>query len=275
MQIAHPNRAKRRRAEGGGTWQLWNRPYAATIYSGMFGFYHFGLSTVLMALALIHFIRRRPDSYWLWIILLLGPLGSLIYLATQALPELHDPGAFEFVGRRSRIRELEFEVSQNPSAGNYEELGQLYLDAGQWAKARECFDHALAQRKDSLDPFYRRALAELQLGDFAAAVRDLEPVVKMRPDYDIHRAAGLLAWAYARVGDTGRAGALFARLMQVSTLTETQLHYAEFLASQGHKAEARQWAERILAKRAGMPGFQRRRERPYFRRARALLRIRG
>jgi len=229
-----------------------------------------------MAAALIHFVRRQPESYWLWVILLLGPIGSLIYLATQALPELRDPGAFKFVGRGRRIRELEYAVSQNPSAGNYEELGQLYLDKGQWSKARACFDRSIAQRTDSLDPFYRRALAELQLGDFTAAVPDLERVVRAQADYDIHRAAGLLAWAYARTGNNQQAEALFSRLIQLSTLTETQLHYAEFLAAQGKPAEARQWAERILAKRAGMPGFQRRRERPYFRQARSLMRsLRG
>ena len=243
----------------------------------MFGFFNFGLpGLILVAAALIHFVRRRPESYWLWVILLLGPIGSLIYLATQALPELRDPGAFKFVGRRSRIRELEFAVSQNPSAGNYEELGQLYLDKGQWAKARACFDRSIAQRSDSPDPFYRRALAEIQLGDFAAAVPDLERVVRAQAGYDIHRAAGLLAWAYARTGNNQQAEALFARLAQLSTLTETQLHYAELLAAEGKPAEARQWAERILVKRAGMPGFQRRSERPYFRQARSLLRsLRG
>ena len=59
--------------------------------------------------------------------------------------------------------------------------------------------------------------------------------------------------------------------MQVSTLTETQYHYAEFLATQGETGEARDWAERILAKRAGMPGFQRRQDRPWFRQTRMLL----
>jgi len=232
----------------------------------MFGFFSFGLpGLLLMAAALVHFIRRQPETYWLWIILFLGPIGSLIYLAAEALPELRDPGAFKFVGRGRRIRELEFEVSQNPSAGNYEELGQLYLDKGNWGKARACFDRALAQRTDSVDPFYRRAIAELQLGDFSAAAQDLERVVRAEPDYDIHRAAGLLAWACARTGRNEEAEALFSRVVQVSTLTETQYHYAEFLASQGKTAEARQWTERILAKRAGMPGFQRRRDRQWFR----------
>ncbi len=238
----------------------------------MFGFFHFGLfGILLMAAALIHFARRQPDSYWLWIILLLGPLGSLIYLAVQAAPELRDPGTFNFMSRNRRIRELEFAVRENPSAGNYEELGQLYLDKSQWEKARACFDHSITQRTDSLDPFYRRALALLQLGNFPAAIDDLERVVRSDAGYDIHRAAGLLAWAYARTGQHEQAAALFSRIVRVSTLTETQYHYAEFLAAQGRAAEAREWAEQIMAKRRTMPGFQRRREGPWFRQTRALL----
>jgi hypothetical protein len=54
-------------------------------------------------------------------------------------------------------------------------------------------------------------------------------------------------------------------------LTETQYHYAEFLAAQGRVAEAREWAQQIMAKRPTMPGFQRRRERPWFRQTRSLL----
>jgi hypothetical protein len=238
----------------------------------MFGIFRWGLPGILLvALALMHFVRRRPDGYWLWLILFLGPLGSLIYLAVEALPELRDPGTFRFVGRGRRTREMEYAVRQNPSAGNYEELGQLYLDAGKWQQARKSFDQAITKRTDSADPFYRRALAELELGDFNAAIPDLEKVVQADPGYDIHRAAGLLAWAYARTGQNEQAEKLFSRVVGVSTLTEMQCHYAEFLATQGRTAEARQQAESILAKRAGMPGFQRRRDRRWFRQTKALL----
>jgi hypothetical protein len=237
----------------------------------MFGLFRWGLSgTILMAAALIHFVRRRPDTYWLFVILFLGPLGSLIYLVVEALPELRDPGAFKFVGRARRISDLESDIRQNPSAANYEELGQLYLDKGQWQRARVCFDRSIAQRSDSPDPFYRRALAELELEDFPAAIQDLERTVRADVGYDFHRAAGLLAWAYARTGQKDLAQSLFNRVLSVSSTTETQYHYAEFLASQGRTAEARQWLDQVLAKRSGMPGFQRRRARPWFRRAKML-----
>lgn len=239
-------------------------------YSFLYLIFRWGL--LLQVVAVVHFIRRRPDGYWLWIILLGGGLGALVYIAVEVIPDLGSLGeSLQFIPRRQRMHELEAEVRINPSAGNYEELGDLYLQNGNLAAARTCFDHAIASRSDSLDPFYRRALAELGLGDFAAAIPDLEKVVAADFSYDIHRAAGLLAHAYGVTGQPQKAAALFDRVTQISTLTETQYHYAEFLAAQGRRDEARDWAERILAKRVGMPGFQRRRDRVWFQRASALL----
>jgi hypothetical protein len=225
-----------------------------------------------MVMALIHFVRRQPSFYWLYLIIFLGPLGALIYLAIEALPELFDPGAFRFFERGRRVREVEANIRQNPSAGNYEELGLLRLDKGDWAGARACFDKALALRTDSLDPFYRRGLAEVELGDFKAARVDLERVATANPSYDFQRAIGLLAFVDWKTGDIERAARLFEQVLRTSTLTETQLNYAEFLAETGHREEAKEQARRIRDKRAQMPGFQRRRERKLFRRNSALLR---
>lgn len=236
-------------------------------------FFSWGLFGILLiAMALVHYVRRKPSYYWLYLIIFLGPLGALIYLAVEWLPELFDPGAFRFVERNRRMHEVETAIRQNPSAGNYEELGLLRLDKGEWAGARACFDRALAQRTDSLDPFYRRGLAEVELGDFAAARADLEHVVSNDAGYDLQRAAGLLALADWKTGNVERARRLFVEVLRTSTLTETQLHYAEFLAEAGERDQARQQALRIRDKRAQMPGFQRRRERKLFRRNDALLR---
>jgi hypothetical protein len=127
-------------------------------------------------------------------------------------------------------------------------------------------------RTDSVDPFYRRALAEIALNDYEAAVADLEEVVRRDPKYDYHRAAGLLAHALGKTGRRDEAGKLFAELTQISTLSETQYHYASFLAAEGRPGEARVWAQKILAKKPTMPNYIRRRERPWFRKANALLR---
>ncbi len=227
---------------------------------------------LLQVAAIVHFIRRRPDGYWLWVILFLGPLGALIYIVAEVLPDAQLlGGAVRGFSRRRRISELQAMVIDNPSAGNYEELGQLYLDEGKFARAKECFDRAISSRTDSPDPFYRRGICAMELGEFAAAVPDLERAVSKDPKYDFSRAPALLAHAYARTGQPDRADALFRKVMETSTLTESQIYYAEFLKSQGRKLEARELLQRVLNKKRTMPGFQKRRERPWFRRASGLL----
>jgi hypothetical protein len=227
---------------------------------------------LLQGFAIIHFICRRPDIYWIYIILFLGPLGALIYIFVEAVPDIGLlRQSFKVFPRRKRISELETIVRDNPSSGNYEELGDLYMDDGRLQLARAAFDKAIAARADTLDPFYRRGVCAIQLGDAAAALPDLERVVSKDPDYDFYRAAGLLAHAYAQTGQKDKAEALFRRTTITSTLSETYLNFAAMLASEGRNAEAREWAQKVLDKKPTMPAYLRRRERPWFRSAREML----
>ncbi len=233
-------------------------------------FYPWGL--LLQGLAIVHFIRRRPDNYWIWVILFLGPVGAIVYLFAEAIPDLGLlRGTVKMFPRRKRIRQLEALVHHNPSAGNYEELGDLYMEDGKIAQARAAFDRAIAARSDTLDAFYRRGACALQLDDPAAAMPDLERVVAKEPGYDFHRAAGLLAHAYAQNGQSERAEELFRQVTARSVSSETYLNFAELLASEGKNTEAREWAQKVLDKRPAMPGYLRRRERPWFRSASKLL----
>jgi hypothetical protein len=227
---------------------------------------------LLQAFAIIHFIRRRPDMYWIFVILFLGPLGALIYILVEVIP---DAGllrtSFKVFPRRKRIRELETIVRDNPSSGNYEELGDLYMDDGRLLPARAAYDKSIGARADTLDPFYRRGVCAILLGDAVAAIPDLQRAVATDLEYDFHRAAGLLAHAYAQTGQKEKAEALFRESTVKSTLSETYLNFAGLLASEGRTSEARQWAQKVLDKRPTMPDYLRRRERPWFRSARALL----
>jgi hypothetical protein len=228
---------------------------------------------LLQALAIIHFIRRRPDTYWIWIILFLGPLGALVYIFAEVIPDFGLLGqSVRGFSRRKRIRELESVVQVNSAVGNFEELGDLLMDEGRLAPARAAFDTAITGGSTTLDPFYRRGACAVLLGDGAAAIPDLTRVVAKEPDYDFHRAAGLLAQAYALTGQKEQAEAQFRRATAASTLSETYLNFSDFLAAQGQTVEAREYARKVLEKKTGMPGYLKRRERPWFRRAQRTLR---
>jgi hypothetical protein len=233
-------------------------------------FYPWGM--VLQALAIVHFVRRRPDAYWLWVILFLGGLGALVYIVVEVVPDA--PllrNSLRGVPRKRRIRQLEAIILENPAVGNLEELADLYLEDRKFVRARELYDRVITPRTDSPDPYYRRGIAALELKDYAAAAADLERVVAMNPKYDFHRAVALLAHAYAQLGQADKADELFQQATAISTQSETYHNYATFLLAQGRKAEAHEWANRILAKKPTMPSYLRRRERPWFRAAKAIL----
>jgi hypothetical protein len=231
-----------------------------------------GPSLVLQAIAIIHFIRRRPDTYWLWIIIMGSGIGAVVYIAVEVIPDLGLLRIqFQGFGRRKRIKQVEAMIHDNPSAGNYEELALLYLDDRKFARAKECYDKSISSRTDSPDPYYRRAICEVELKEFPAALEDLKRVTAKDPNYDFRRAQGLLAHAYANTGHPAEAERNFVQVTQLSTLSETMFNYATFLAMQGRKDEARDLAQRILSKKPAMPSYLRRRERPWFRKASTLL----
>jgi hypothetical protein len=228
-----------------------------------------GFSLLIVIVALVDFIRRKPDLYWLFVILFaFPPIGPLIYIFMEMVPSITaNRGEIKWLERRRRIGRIEAEVRGNPSAGNFEELGMLYLDAGNFRRAKWAYDQALQQRTDSIDTFYRRAKCEVELGQFDTAAKDLEQVVAKDVNYDFGRALGQYAYTLAKTGETAHAATVFQEAAKINTSSEFMVEYAEFLMSQGNKDQAREWAKRVLDKRPLMPAYQRRRERQWLRRA--------
>ena len=85
------------------------------------------------------------------------------------------------------------------------------------------------------------------------------------------RAGGLLADAYARTGQLERADQLFSEVTQISTTPETLYNYASFLKTANRREESREWLQKLQAKKRTLPRYMQRRERPWFRRGKALL----
>ena len=241
-------------------------------------FYPWGL--ILQVIAVVHFVKRRPESYWLWIILIGGPIGAGAYLLVEVIPDTRLlPGVFQGFGRRSRIQNLENQILDNPSAGNYEELGDLHLEEKNYEKARGAYSKAIeaygtrrasGSGNDMLHVFYGRGRSLLGLSDYAGAIPDLERVAGADVKFDYYRASGLLADAYARSGEMAKAEQWFAPAIQFSTTPETLYNYAWFLKAQNRNAEAKEWLDKLTQKKRTLPGYMQRVERPWFRKGQAL-----
>jgi hypothetical protein len=240
----------------------------------MFGlnyfFYPWGY--ILQAVALVHAFRRRPENYWYLIILMGGMLGALAYIFIEVLPDVGVArNAFAGFGRKSQIRTVKTALLDNPSAANYEELGDLLFEEGQFAEARAAYNKCLDVRGGSVHVFYRRAQCAMEAGDFQNALPDLEYVVVTERKYDSYRAAALLAHAYSNTAQDELAEAWFLEVTQYSTISETLFNYALFLKRQKRFQEATEWAGKVLSKQKTLPRYLKRQERPWVQKASALL----
>jgi hypothetical protein len=233
-------------------------------------FYPWGF--IAQIVALVHFFRRRPSGFWLWVIFFGGFLGAVVYIVAEMLPDVALLGhAYRGYGRRSRISVVRTAILDNPSAANFEELGELYWDEKEYAKAREAFNSSIAARSDSPHAFYRRGLCSMELGEPAAAIPDFEHVIRADEKFDSYRAKLMLAQAYAETGREQEAAPLFEEVVQHSNTPETLYLYAAFLKSQKRFDESRDWAQQLLQKQKTLPRYWQRVERPWFRKGQALL----
>src|SRR5258705_6506655 len=83
---------------------------------------------VVQGVALWHFVKRRPEGYWLWIIIFGGVLGAGAYVVVEMIPDLGLlRGTFQGFGRRSRIQNLEIQILDNPSAGDLGGLAGVFF----------------------------------------------------------------------------------------------------------------------------------------------------
>jgi hypothetical protein len=245
--------------------------HGSLLGAGLGSIFRYGI--LFQVAAVIHWSRKRPEAFWLWIIIIGGIIGALAYFLIEGLPDFRNvQRTLRGPARRKRVHVLRALVIQNPSAGNYEELGELLLEEKRYREAKDAFDRALAVRTDSIDPFYRRGLAAFALREDEAAAADLRRVTAADWKYDFCRAASLLGQSLARLGRTEEAMAVFDRLAQTATGAEPLVSAAQFFADHGRPADALEIAGGIAMRDATMPAYQKRRDRTWLRKAKALQR---
>jgi hypothetical protein len=234
-------------------------------------FYPWGF--IAQIAALVHFFwRRRAGFVWLWIIFIGGFVGAAAYFIVEVFSEADLLRmAVERRARKTRISGVEAQILDNPSVANLEELGELYWDERDYTKAREAFDRAVGTGSDASRTFYRRGLCSLELGDAAAAVPDLEFAFRTEPKLDLYRGGMFLARAYAATGRDAEAAEVFSAAMQHTSTPEMLCSYAEFLAAQNRKDEARDLLNRLEETKRTAPRFVQRTERAWFNKGKALL----
>lgn len=203
----------------------------------------------------VHALRRGHPVFWVFLIVFVPLIGCLLYVIMVLLPEASQSRAAQQgskalrkaldPGKDLRLRREALERSD--TVGNRIALAQEYLK-------QKMFDEAIPLYENSLTGMYRSdpalllglatALAEARR--FGRAREVLDSLYELNPGYANAAAHLLYARLLAELGETGRALAEYATLLETVGGAEAQCRYALLLKREGREAEARPLFEGIL-----------------------------
>ena len=93
------------------------------------------LGVLFQVLMAVHFFRRRPEGYWFFVILFLGPLGAAVYFVLEVVPDLRvKPPWLARMARRRRRQWLEHVAAEIPALEHLQELGEICAVEGEHAR---------------------------------------------------------------------------------------------------------------------------------------------
>jgi hypothetical protein len=230
------------------------------------------LSFVFQLLMLIHFFRTRPEFYWFFIILFLGPLGAAVYFFVEVLPGIQwKLPAIQRFERKRRREWLEKIIQDSPSQAAMAELAGIYSVEGLDPQAIELFSRAIQLDPEDPASLFGRGACYQRLGEHAKAVADFKRVLEIEPSHRFHSGYLALADAYDAMGNEEKAIETYEAVLGRTTLSGAYYGYGRLLARRGETERARKMMEEILTKRTTLPRYLRRQERPWFRKAKELL----
>ena len=220
---------------------------------------------------------RRRDFIWAFFIFIGYGLSAILYyfLVYRAQGALGNPMArFELPGSadRRQIKSLRANIHNLDKPHLHLQLGDIYFSQGKLEEAEESYRAAYA--RDAKDEDIRAHLGTCltRRGKTAEALPLLESVAAQNPRHDYGYTLMTLAETQTAAGQKDRALATWRQALGLYSYSRARVQFAELLAERKEYAEARKILDEEISDEPFEPGYQRKKEKVWIRRARALLR---
>ncbi|HEV2211039.1 MAG TPA: tetratricopeptide repeat protein [Verrucomicrobiae bacterium] len=242
---------------------LWGSPFALLI-------------TVFQLWMLVDAVRQRE---WVWALFILigwglAALWYYFYVYRSSPTYLR---GFELPGadNRRRIKELQGKIHHLDKAHHHSQLGDVYPNQGRLEQAAASYHAALERDPADLDTRAHLGLCLLRQHKPAEARPLLEGVVAENPKHDYGYSQMALAETLSALGQTDEALSIWKLVTENHSYPRAKVQLAELYLRANQPDLARPELTEVVADDAHAPGFQRRRDRVWVRRARNLLRKLG
>ena len=230
------------------------------------------LMTAFQIWMLVHAIRNRE---WLWVVFLVigsGLSAALYYFFVyRATPSL--TSGFELPGahKRKRIKELQAQIYHLDKAHHHSQLGDIYFQQGDLAKAEGSYRAALERDPQDVDTRAHLGQCLLRLKRPAEARPLLEGVMHEKPEHDYGHTMMALAETLTVLGETDNALLYWQHITQNHSYPRAKVQLAELYIAKQQNDLARAQLKDVVADDVHAPAFQRKRDRMWVLRAKALM----
>ena len=209
----------------------------------------FGLSLLFSIALCVHAVRTNQQMFWLMIILMLQPIGGIVYVVAVLLPSITGSttarravqGARETLDPGREYREAATANADSPTVHNQMRLAKAAAGMGRHDEAERLYAQA-ASGIHADDPvlLLGRATALVELGRHGEALAVLQGLGQDEDKGRSPQAALALGRAYEGLGRTGEADTAYQWAAGRMPGLEGLGRYAAFLARTGRAPEARE-----------------------------------
>src|SRR5438552_12210543 len=234
---------------------------------------YFWAITVFQIWMLVDAVRKRE---WMWVVFLLlfpGFAGFWYFFyvyrdSPSATRGFELPGAHD----RRRIKELQAQIHHLDKPHHHSQLGDIYFQQGKLDQAEACYRASLERDPDDIDTRSHLGQCLLRKKEPEEARPLLEKVCSEKPKHDYGHSMMALAETQAVLGDPDAAIATWQRVLEDHSYARARVQLAELYLQKTQTGLAKTELNEVLADDQHAPAFQRKRERVWVRKAKALLR---
>ncbi|MDI3320183.1 hypothetical protein [Pinibacter soli] len=237
--------------------------------------YIYYITVGLQAICALHCIRKGNQNKWLYIIIFLPIIGSLIYffgeIFTKGQLRNVQSGMDAVIQPTGSIRRLEEQLKFTDTFDNRVALADAYLATGQTEKAIELYERSHTGVFTENEHLLSQMIVAYYKAHRDEDIIPLAQKLYKSPQFPRSQAHLLYAIALANTGKSALAEKEFKTMSSRFSCFEQRYNYGLFLIKQGREEEAESIVSEMLGEASHLSSRERRDSRQWFAAAKDAL----
>lgn len=238
------------------------------------------LSFVVQISCAVHCVRTGRETFWIYIVLFIPGIGSLIYIITQVLPELRynrqlgqARSSFgKAINPQGDVRRLEDQLALSNNIDNRLLLADAYVESGTLDQALAMYQQCLSgPYSDDPHILLKLATVQFKFDQPGECRKTLEQLISANPDFNSTDGHLLYARSLEKLGDTQSALKEYATLEDAYPGEEARVRYAELLKQNGEVEKAVELYRKTLLRSKRAPTYYKRAQKRWIKIAKENL----